>query len=318
MSNLLLVSVVTPSFNQAPFLEQTIRSVLEQDYVRIEYIIVDGGSTDGSVDIIKKYADRFAWWVSEKDSGQAEGINKGLRRARGEIVAWLNSDDIYLPGAVSAAMKVFEQNPRAGLVYGDGYSMDGAGRFYSTMKAAQWDVTDLLSFHILSQPAVFMRRAVLEQAGYLDETYHLLLDHQLWIKMAVRAPMVHVPAVWAAGRVHAEAKNSKRAALFGEEAFRILEWAETQPVLEDHVRQNRKQVRAGAYRLNSFYLTDSGQPSAALKSYWKSFVIYPPAALGDWKHILLALAEGLGFKKLRRVYLGARLRRYRKQNGRGS
>jgi glycosyltransferase involved in cell wall biosynthesis len=315
MSDLPLVSIVTPSFNQAPFLEQTIRSVLEQDYPRIEYMIVDGGSTDGSVDIIKKYADRFSWWISEKDSGQAEAINKGLRRARGEIVAWLNSDDVYLPGALSAAVQAFEQKPQAGLVYGNAYSMDGAGRVFNAMKAAQWDVNDLLSFHILSQPAVFMRRVILERAEYLDQTYQLLLDHHLWIKMAALAPMVHVPATWAAARVHAEAKNSKRAAMFGEEAFRILEWAETQPMLAEWINHNRKQVWAGAYRLNGFYLTDSGNPSAALRSYWKSFVLYPPAALGDWKHILLALGEGMGFKSLRSSYLEARLRLYREQNG---
>lgn len=150
-----LVSVITPSFNQARYLEQTIRSVLGQGYPRIEYIVVDGASTDGSVEIIKKNADKLAWWVSERDSGQAEAINKGLGRATGEIAAWLNSDDYYLPGAVSSAVRVFEENPDVVLVYGDMLAVDENGDPFNTLRYKQLTLQDLLCFQIIGQPAVF-------------------------------------------------------------------------------------------------------------------------------------------------------------------
>ncbi|MEW5828710.1 MAG: glycosyltransferase family 2 protein, partial [Chloroflexota bacterium] len=198
MTDLPLVSIVTPSFNQAPYLEQTIRSVLGQDYPHIEYLVVDGGSTDGSVGIIGRYADKLAWSVSEKDSGQADAINKGLRHARGEIVAWLNSDDVYQPGAVARAVAAFERNPDAGLVYGDLLSIDSDGQPFNLQTFKPYTLTDLMAFDIIGQPSVFMRREVLEQAGELDPSYHFLLDHHLWIRMASLAPMVYVPETLAA------------------------------------------------------------------------------------------------------------------------
>ncbi len=139
MSELPLVSIVTPSFNQAKFLEQTILSVLEQEYPHLEYIIVDGGSTDGSQDIIQRYAARLAWWVSEPDQGQTDAINKGFNRAQGEIYAWLNSDDTYLPGAVLEAVEYLRAHPEAGMVYGDANLTDEKGEIIGRFPARQTD-----------------------------------------------------------------------------------------------------------------------------------------------------------------------------------
>ncbi len=292
-----LVSIVTPSFNQAQYLEQTLRSVLEQDYPRIEYIVIDGASTDGSVELIKKYEDRLAYWVSERDSGQAEAINKGLARAEGEIVAWINSDDFYFPGVVASAVKVFESHPEAGLVYGDTVAVDGNGEFIHFPKYAQWGLDDLLTFNIIGQPAVFMRRDVLLKAGFLDPSFHFLLDHQLWIRMASHARMVYVPERWAAGRFHESAKNVAQAEKFGEEAFRILDWAKSDPLVSGLSKGVSRQSRAAALRINGRYLLDAGKAWKSFKSYMQGLVTHPSTALVEWKRIIFAFLSlfGLGF-----------------------
>src|SRR6185503_8301774 len=223
-----LVAIVTPSFNQARYLEVTIQAVLSQDYPRIEYIIMDGASQDGSIEMIKKYENRLAYWVSEKDSGQAEAINKGLAHANGDILAWLNSDDFYLTNTISRVVKIFEENPNVIMIYGDMLAVDELGKTINVLKYKQLSLEDLLCFQIIGQPAVFFRRAAFEKAGGLDTTFHFLLDHHLWIRIAQQGKILHVPQTLAAARYHAEAKNRAKAAQFGREAFRILDWAQNQ------------------------------------------------------------------------------------------
>src|ERR1051325_2361432 len=135
----MLISIVTPSYHQARYIEETIQSVLSQDYPQIEYIIVDGGSTDGSVNIIKKYEDQLAWWTSEKDEGQTDAINKGFARAKGDILAWINSDDTYEPGAVTAAAQYLHEHPDVGMVYGDCNYIDRSGNIIGKFNASQTD-----------------------------------------------------------------------------------------------------------------------------------------------------------------------------------
>jgi hypothetical protein len=291
---MLSLSIITPSYNQARYLEQTIKSVLAQEYPSLEYIIVDGASTDGSQEIIQKYADRLAWWISEPDQGQADAINKGLSRASGEIVAWLNSDDLYLPGAVSAAAQALEADPQAGMVFGDATTIDEHGSELKPLVFGDWGLQELMRFRIICQPAVFMRRAVVEQAGGLDPSYHFLLDHHLWIRLAQRAPVQHVPAAWAAARHHPAAKNVSQAAGFGQEAFRILHWMEDQPDLQPRLQADRRRIEAGAYRLNARYLLDGGQPAAALRSYLQALWRNPRFAMQHWRRMLYAAASLAG------------------------
>jgi glycosyltransferase involved in cell wall biosynthesis len=306
-----LVSIITPSFNQAAFLEQTLRSVLDQDYPGIEYIVIDGGSTDGSPEIIRSYKDRLAYWTSEKDSGQAEAINKGMARARGEIVAWLNSDDYYLPGAVSAAVQAFEAHPQAALVHADMLAVDERGRTINRLLYQQPALDDLLCFRIIGQPAVFMRRAAFEKAGGLDPAFHFLLDHHLWIRLAVQGPTVHIPQMWAAARYHPAAKNRARAAEFGREAFRILDWAGKEPVLGPVLQRISRRARASAHRVDARYLLDGGRPALALKAWARAFVIHPPTALTRMNIFVSACLEILGFGKARQAFLRRRQDRYR-------
>ena len=306
MPDLPLVSIVSPSLNQAQFLEQAIQSVLGQGYPRLEYIIVDGGSTDGSVDIIRRYADRLAWSVSELDTGQAEAINKGLRRARGEIVAWLNSDDVYLPGAVAEAVRAFQAYPEAGLVFGNVLALDEAGRTLNLLRYGDWNLADLMAFRIIGQPAVFLRRSVLEQAGSLDTSYHYLLDHQLWLRMAQVSGMRYLPKTLAAARYHLAAKNIAHPMEFAQEVQRIASWMESQPALADLLAKNRKCIQAGRHSLSAFYLVEGGESRLAMEEYKRAFAAHPPTVLRAWKRVAYAMLNLLGLGRLRRVYLAAR------------
>lgn len=301
-ASLPLVSIITPSFNQAAYLEQTIQSVLSQTGGRIEYFVIDGASTDGSQEIIQRYAKALTGWVSEPDSGQAEAINKGFARATGKYIAWLNSDDLYLPGAISRAVSVMEANPELGMVFGDAVAIDSNGTKLNQFKFGDWGLQELLGFRIICQPAVFMRRSILEQAGYLDPGFHFMLDHQLWLRMARLAPIQHIPEVLAAARHHPAAKNVLQAAAFGEEAMQILEWIKEQPDFQGYYNAHRGRVTAGAYRLKARYLLDGGQPGPALQAYFQALRFHPGFTLQHWHRMLYALMSFLGFKNLDQLY----------------
>lgn len=204
----MLVSIITPSFNQAPFLEATIRSVLEQDHPELEYIIVDGGSTDGSVDIIRRYADRLAWWVSEKDAGQTDAINKGFARARGEVIAWLNSDDTYQPGAVREAATYLAEHPEVGLVYGDANFIDQNGRVIGRFPSAQTDYRRLRQGYVhVAQQSAFFRRDLWQKVGPLDPKFYFAMDYDLWVRLARVSKIVYLPRLWANFRLHGGGKT---------------------------------------------------------------------------------------------------------------
>jgi glycosyltransferase involved in cell wall biosynthesis len=203
-----LVSIVTPSFNQGHFLEETIQSVITQDYPRLEYLIVDGGSTDHSLEIIQRYQDALAWWVSEPDQGQTEAINKGFARANGDILAWLNSDDTYLPGAIAEAVDYLASNPETGMVYGDANLVDEKGKVIGRFPARQTDYQRLRQGYVhIPQQAAFFRGELWRQVGPLDPSFYFAMDYDLWVRLAKVSSLKYLPKLWANFRLHGSGKS---------------------------------------------------------------------------------------------------------------
>jgi hypothetical protein len=201
--------VVTPSYNQSAFVEETIRSVLLQGYPDLEYIVMDGGSTDGSPEIVRKYARWLAHWTSEPDSGQAHALNKGFERASGELWAWLNSDDLYTPGALFAAAEAFLRRPEAALIYGDAeqISRDGAALGRAPQVRAYDRRYLLAESNLIAQPSAFFRGEAFRAVGGLDPTLHVVMDWDLWLRLDGQGPICYIPTVLSCMRLYPEAKT---------------------------------------------------------------------------------------------------------------
>lgn len=204
------ITVVTPSYNQARFLEASLRSVHEQGYPNLEHIVIDGGSTDGSVEVIRKYADRLAYWVSEADKGQTDALIKGFLRASGDILAWLNSDDLYEPRTLWEVAEFFVRNPQVQFVYGDALWIDTGGRVLRAKKEIPFHrFIWLHDYNYIPQPSAFWRRGLYEAAGGLDLSFDLAMDADLWIRFADRTEPVHVRRIWSRMRLYPEQKNQR-------------------------------------------------------------------------------------------------------------
>ena len=200
---------MTPSLNQGRFIEDTIRSVVSQDYPRIEYVVVDGGSTDDTLSVLGRF-DGALRWISEPDRGQGAAINKGFRLTSGDIVGWVNSDDLYEPHAISAAVEYLRQHPDTALVYGDATHVDALGKEIGPCAyVGPADVERLIhESDYIVQPAAFFRRSAFEAVGGLDESLHWGMDYDLWLKIARRFPIAYLPRKLARYRQTGENKTA--------------------------------------------------------------------------------------------------------------
>jgi glycosyltransferase involved in cell wall biosynthesis len=206
------ITIVTASYNQSPFLEETIRSVLLQGYPNLEYIIIDGGSSDSSLEIIRRYEKWLAFWVSEPDRGQADALNKGFARATGEIAAWLNSDDVYLPNALEHVARSFGVDPARAVVYGHCNIIDEQGRFLSLAKSSKNITFNTLIKYwrtSLSQPAVFFRRRLLGEVGWLNIELRYVMDYDLWLRVAQKYPFYPMTQTLVNFRMHQSSKTTQ-------------------------------------------------------------------------------------------------------------
>jgi glycosyltransferase involved in cell wall biosynthesis len=264
------LSIVTPSFNQGRFLEETILSVLDQDYPNLEYIIIDGGSTDETVDVIRRYEDRITSWVSEKDRGQVHAINKGIEKTTGDLFGFINSDDIYLPGAFAAVASHFESHPRSEWVCGDTV-MFGEGREEELIRA----VVPKSAAHCLSwayeapQPGHFWRRELIE--GGFDEAWPYDFDHDLYVRLLLAGHQCeYIPRSFAGYRLHEASKT------VAETHRQIAEFDRSAEVYESRLfGADRRWCRATRFLRRSYAASEAGNKRESALWLVRALGTYP-------------------------------------------
>ena len=273
------ITVVTPSYNQGKFIEQTIRSVLDQEYPNLEYIIIDGGSNDESVDVIRRYQKHLAYWVSEKDRGAADAISKGFARATGDIFAYLNSDDLYLPGTLHAIASVM-RDPAISVAFGNMYWMDADGNTIGERRQTRFTrLGYLFGGSDLMQPATFWRRDLYLKCGGIDSSYRFTFDTDLFFRFALQgARFQHVNKFLASFRIHPHSKSSNDEVICVAELQRLRQ--KYQPFPHKSLRARSVRIATWAYRSMCYALQGDlfwliGRIPDRARAPWASEIVGP-------------------------------------------
>lgn len=244
------ISIVTPSFNQAQYLPQCLESVLGQDYPDLECLVIDGGSTDGSLEILRRVGSRLAYWVSEPDRGQAEAVNKGWARARGEVLGWINSDDLLRPGALRQVAATYASHPQAALIFGDVEEMNASGQPVRAKHMAGFSLKSLLLGKNMPQPGVFVSRRTYKKLGGLNESLHYALDFDYFLRTWLAFPpedFLYVPAVLAASRLWPRTKTNQAGTRIGAEYRRVLDATFAREDLPAEIQKLRTRAYSRAF-----------------------------------------------------------------------
>lgn len=284
MTEVPLVSIVTPSYNTAEFIEETILSVKNQTYPNIEHIIMDGGSTDGTVDIIRKYDGTYNMqWISEPDNGQSDAINKGWQQTRGEIIAYLNSDDSYEPEAVATAVEFFSNHPEIGMVYGECHIIDQYGNKTDRCQAKVFNLKEMLCRgNMVPQPATFLRRKVLDEVGFLDTGLHYCMDFDLWLRIALKFKVAYIPQYLANFRRCSGTKSVSEGYKFAFEFKNVIDKMFSTPGLPKGIRDLRRTVYSGVnYKIGVAYHSQR-QMRPARRYLLKSIISNPLMIFDRW------------------------------------
>ncbi len=297
------ISVVTPSFNQAQFIEETIRSVLLQGYPNLEYIIMDGGSTDGSAEIIRKYGPWLSFWVSEPDNGQSDAINKGWHRSSGEILAWLNSDDTYEMGALQKTANFMLENYDIGMLYGDCNIIDENGQVTNKAPAKDFDLKSLVCNEwFIPQQSSFIRRKVIQETGDVNEELHLVMDWEYWLRIALKEFKVsYFPETLANFRQYGEAKTFDKTDVSSEEKFSVLNSLFNNDDILPKISSFKNKAYAHVHKYaSSAYAYGKNVDNKKAFCHLIKSIKYKPSYLLEKKVLIMLLVFAIGRSRLKK------------------
>ena len=301
-SNGPLVSVVIPCLNRASFLVPTIESVLQQDYPYIECIIIDGGSTDGTVDILKSYGDRVKW-VSEPDNGHADAINKGWQMSQGEILAWLNADDVWVvPNGVQEAVSFMQAHPEVDVAYGVCGTIDAEGALVDLSHLHEWDLVYAVEYcdHCIPQPSAFIKRDILEKVGWLDTDFYQKKDHELWLRIGLVGKIQHFP------RLVAHARNIKGLSFEGESAaaacIQLTNKFFLLPDVPENLQKKKKRALSNSYLRGRYYALAGDCHGRLIWTYTLRAITTDPSNIINVLWIVLRHYLGYMIRTIQRLF----------------